>query len=128
MATLIRTSPARKLEAAATRKLVQWTRSTLGFTYREVGVLFGATPRTAQRWTDPKTHAMPSPTHRVRLDEVRELRRLLEQVFATPKDAQVWLRRAVPLLQGRRPIDLIQRGHVDEVNRVLAGLYSGTFA
>lgn len=128
MATLTKIPRAKKLEAEATRKLMLWTRRKLGFTYRDVGVLIGTTSRTAQRWTDPKSHAVPGPKHRARVEELRELRRLLDLVFETPAAGEAWLRREVPLLDGRRPIDLIRRGEIGAVTSVLAGLYTGTFA
>jgi uncharacterized protein (DUF2384 family) len=128
MAAHAKTPLSRKLEAAQTRRLVRWTREELGFTYHEVGTLVGTTTRTAQRWSDPASTIVPGPKHRPRLDAVRELQRLLGLVFATARQRQGWLRGPVPLLDGRRPIDLIRQGNLDEVTQVLAGLHAGSFA
>jgi hypothetical protein len=122
------TSPARRLESAAVAELVGWVRRTLGLTYREIGALAGATTRTAQRWGDPEDLTVPSLEHRPALDHLREMRRLLEAAFPDADTIVAWVHRAVPLLEGRRPIDLVRRGELEPVLGVLAGVYAGAFA
>jgi uncharacterized protein (DUF2384 family) len=121
-------TPARKLEAEANAELVAWARHALGLTYREIAALTGATLRTAQRWGDAADLSRPSAEHRPRLDALRELRRLLGRTFADSAAAATWLHRAVPLLEGARPIDRVRAGDLDAVIAVLAGAHAGAFA
>jgi hypothetical protein len=107
---------------------VGWARRTLGLTYREIGALAGATTRTVQRWGDPDEPTVPSPGHRPTLDHLREMRRLLDAAFPDADALAAWVHREVPLLEGRRPIDLIRRGELEPVLGVLAGAYAGAFA
>src|SRR5437868_4530861 len=100
--------PTRRLEAQAIAELMTWAREALGFTYREIGVLTGATTRTAQRWGDAEDLTRPSAAHRPRLEQLRELKRLLARTFPNDAVALTWLHREVPLLAGTRPIDRIR--------------------
>jgi uncharacterized protein (DUF2384 family) len=120
--------PTRRLEARSIAELVGWIRAYLGLTYSELGSLAGATTRTAQRWGDPRELTIPSGEHRARLEQLRELKRLLSSSFPDETVALEWLHREVPLLQGHRPIDLVRRGELHRVIEVLAGAYAGAFA
>lgn len=120
---------ARRLEARSTAELVGWTRTYLGLRYSELGSLAGATTRTAQRWGDARDLTVPSGEHRAKLEQLRELKRLLATTFPTNKNAALeWLHREVPLLQGQRPIDLIRQGRLRPIIEVLAGAHAGAFA
>jgi uncharacterized protein (DUF2384 family) len=123
------TAPAaRRLEAKSTAELVAWIRAFLGLTYSELGLLAGATTRTAQRWGDAKELTLPSGEHRAKLEQLREFKRLLGSTFPNETVALEWLHRDVPLLQGHRPIDLVRRGELRPVIEVLAGAHAGAFA
>ncbi len=69
------------------------------------------------------------PTDQVRnsLADLRELSILLEEIFLDELDARRWLNKPVPMLNDRRPIDLLRRGMLHEVITVLATYYSGAF-
>jgi uncharacterized protein (DUF2384 family) len=121
-------SAARRLEAKSTAELVAWIRAFLGLTYSELGLLAGATTRTAQRWGAGKELTLPSGEHRAKLEQLRELKRLLGSTFPTETIALEWLHRDVPLLQGHRPIDLVRQGELRPVIEVLAGAHAGAFA
>jgi uncharacterized protein (DUF2384 family) len=121
-------STARRLESQSIAELVAWARTILGLTYREVGEIAGATTRTAQRWGDRETLSIPEGAHRTRLEQLRDLRRLLGSTFADEHVALEWLHRPVPLLEDRRPIDLIRRGELEPIVEVLAGAHAGAFA
>lgn len=123
------TAPAaRRLEAKSTAELVGWIRAYLGLTYSELGSLTGATTRTAQRWGDARDLTVPSGEHRAKLEQLREFKRLLASTFPDESVALEWLHREVPLLQGRRPIDMIRRGKLGPIIEVLAGAHAGAFA
>jgi uncharacterized protein (DUF2384 family) len=119
---------ARRLEAQSTAELVGWIRAYLGLTYSQLGSLTGATTRTAQRWGDPRELTVPSGERRAKLEQLREFKRLLASTFPSDKVALEWLHRDVPLLQGRRPIELVRRGELRPILEVLAGAHAGAFA
>lgn len=81
--------------------------------------------RTVQRYSSGASY----PTRRVRnsIADLRELAILLDEIFADDADALRWLNKSVPVLKGRRPIDLIQRGKLAEVVTVLNTYHSGAF-
>ncbi len=118
---------ARRLEAESTAELIRWMREYLGLTHKQVGTLAGATTRTAQRWADADALTVPSGDRRVKVEQVRDLKRLLASTFPDEQVALQWLHREVPLLGGRRPIDLIKRGDLDPVVEALAGAHAGAF-
>ena len=121
---------ARRLEARSVAEIIGWARAALGLTYRELGALAGATTRTAQRWADADAASLPRGDRRVSIDELRDLRRLLAAAFqgkTGERAALEWLHREVPLLEHRRPIDLIRRGELAPVVEVLAGAHAGAF-
>lgn len=124
----MRATAARRLEAKATAELVDWTRTCLGLKYSELGSVVGVTTRTAQRWGDAKELTVPSGDHRAKFDQLRELKRLLANTFPDEQVALEWLHREVPLLDRRRPIDLIRQGRFQPIIEVLAGAHAGAFA
>ena len=81
--------------------------------------------RTIQRYRSGDSY----PTRRVRngLVDLREISILLDEIFKTPDGAVRWLNTSVPLLKGRRPIDLIQKGKLEEVISALETYESGAF-
>ena len=119
---------ARRLEAQSTAELVGWIRTYLGLRYSELGSLAGATTRTAQRWGDARDFTVPSGEHRAKIEQLRELKRLLASTFPDENVALEWLHREVPLLQGQRPISLIRHGQLRPIIEVLAGAHAGAFA
>ena len=81
--------------------------------------------RTIQRYRSGDSY----PTRRVRngLVDLREISILLGEIFSTQEGAVRWLNTSVPLLKGRRPIDLIQKGKLEEVISALETYESGAF-
>jgi uncharacterized protein (DUF2384 family) len=81
--------------------------------------------RTVQRYSSGDSY----PTRRVRgnIADLREISILLDEIFSDQADAIRWLNTKVPMLKGRRPIDLIQKGRLDEVITALATYQSGAF-
>lgn len=81
--------------------------------------------RTVQRYSSGDSY----PTRRVRnnIADLREISILLDEIFPDEADATRWLNTSVPMLKRRRPIDLIQKGKLDEVITALATYQSGAF-
>jgi uncharacterized protein (DUF2384 family) len=112
-----------KLERETARKTIEDTRGSFGLNYVDIASALDVDRRTLLRYR--KLRNTPVPEVRDRLDILRQIAFLIEELFAKREDGLVWLYEAVPLLQGRRPIDLIRKGKLDEVLSILAGLYSG---
>ena len=66
-------------------------------------------------------------TGRKAIADLQELVLLLREIFPGGKDAQRWLNKAVPVLKGKRPIDLIRNDHLAKVISVLETFHSGAF-
>lgn len=115
-----------RLEKKAAKDIIEAAREAFGLTYTELASALGVDRRTVLRYR--RRASVPSPAVRARMNEAREIRFLLGEVFGDREARWEWLHSSVPLLRGRRPIDLIRQGKLDEVLGVLAGLYSGAYA
>lgn len=115
-----------RLEKKTARETVERAHETLGLPYTELAEALGVDRRTLLRYRK-ESHA-PSPRVRAQLEKLREMRYLLLEIFEDEDAATEWLYSPVPALRGRRSIDLVRRGELDEVIHILAGLYSGSQA
>lgn len=114
------------LQAQLAASAVAWAREILELTYPEIGSALEVNRRTVMRWAQSE-HA-PSLQHLAKLEDLGELRHLLETVFPDREAASEWLHRPVPMLRGRTAMSLIRSGDLREVIGVLAGLEAGAFA
>ena len=114
-----------RLERETARKTIENAHEAFGLNYMELASVLGVDRRTLIRYR--KERSTPSPSVRERMDRLREISHLLDELFETSEAGRVWLYRAVPILGGHRQIDLMRRGELDDVLSVLAGLYSGAF-
>lgn len=111
------------LEKKVAKDTIDQARQIFGLDYVEVASALGVDRRTVFRYRT--NGSVPSPDVRAKLGKMREIAHLLDAVFAS-HDAQLeWLYSPVPLLRGRRPIDLVREGELDEVLSVLAGVQTG---
>lgn len=113
-------------EVRAANQTLDWVHDKLGLDWTEVAGAVGADRRTIYRWR--RGRSGPSAEHRERIEDLRELRFLLETVLPDWDARLEWLYASVPQLRGRTPISLIRLGRLDAVIGVLAGLESGAFA
>lgn len=114
-----------EIEMRATQETIDWARQSLGLNYREIGAVVKAHERTVMRWKARQTLA--SPRHRAKVEDLRELRHLMAEVFRDEERAAVWLRSSVPALRGRTPISFIRAGKVGKVIEILATFHTGAF-
>jgi uncharacterized protein (DUF2384 family) len=114
-----------RLERETARKTIEESRVSFGLNYGDIASALDVTRRMLLRYRKEKN--TPSPKVRERLEALRQISFLLEEIFIDREEALEWLYTPVPLLQGRRPIDLMRRGKLDDVLAVLAGQYSGSF-
>ncbi len=115
-----------RLEKKTARETVERAHETFGLPYTELADALGVDRRTLLRYRK-ESHA-PSPRVRAQLEKVREIRHLLLELFQNEDEAVEWLYSPAPALRGRRSIDLIRGGELDDVIHVLAGLYAGSHA
>jgi hypothetical protein len=113
-------------EVRAANETLDWAREQLSLEWTDVASAVGADRRTIYRWRHGVS--APSPEHRDRIEDLRELRFLLETVFPDAEARVEWLHSSVPLLRGRTPLSIIRGGRLDDVIGVLAGIESGAFA
>jgi uncharacterized protein (DUF2384 family) len=113
----------REMEAA--QETVGWSHDALGLTYEEIGTTIGVSERTLRRWRNGLN--LPHRSQRERLEDLRELRFLLGEVFPKPEDQDEWLRSPSRILRGRTPISFLRQGKVAPVRDALATLESGAF-
>jgi ribosome-binding protein aMBF1 (putative translation factor) len=114
-----------ELERNAGAEAVGWARAELNLAYTEIGHAVEADERTVRRWAGREIS--PRGRHREKLEELRELRHLLNEVFDSPEQADEWLHSSVRAFRGRTPLALIRAGKVQEVNGVLATIESGAY-
>lgn len=117
------TAAVQRLEKKAAEEAIESAHEALGLGYGDLAAALGVDRRTVLRYRQHRT--IPTPRVRARLEKLRELRHLIGEVFAGPDDGLEWLYSPVELLRGRRPIDLVREGALDEVISVLAGLHTG---
>jgi putative toxin-antitoxin system antitoxin component (TIGR02293 family) len=123
--TLMALATVDRLERETAKKTIENARESFGLNYEDLSSALDVTTRMLLRYRKEKN--TPSPKVRDRLEALRQISYLLEEVFTDQEDGLRWLYTPVPLLQGRRPIDLMRKGELDEVLSVLAGQYSGAF-
>jgi putative toxin-antitoxin system antitoxin component (TIGR02293 family) len=114
-----------RLERETARKTIEESHQSFGLNYGDIASALDVTRRMVLRYRKEKN--TPSPKVRDRLEKLRQISHLLEEVFSDRAEALEWLYTPVPFLQGRRPIDLMRKGELEEVLSVLAGHESGAF-
>lgn len=78
----------------------------------DVANITGVSPATVSRWTSGK--AAPHPKTQILISDLRYVVDRLAD-FYTPEEARLWLYSKNPMLDERRPIDLIFDNQADEV-------------
>lgn len=114
---------AEHLEKKTARETVEDAQQSFGLKYVELATTLGVTSRSLLRYRN--LVSVPSRPVQAKLEKVRQIGHLLNEVFDGQNAQMEWLYSLVPLLRGRRPIDLIKQGELNEVLSILAGLYSG---
>lgn len=117
------TATVERLEKKVAKDTVERARQRFGLAYTEVAEALGVDRRTLFRYR--KKLSVPSQRVRVRLEKMREIGYLLDELFEEREEAMEWLYSPVPMLRGRRPVDLVRAGELEDVVSVLAGLHSG---
>ena len=114
-----------QLERQAARQTLDGVIDTFQLDNADLAAALQVARRTIQRYRNEDT--VPARKVRERLARLREISILLEEVFQASEGAITWLYTPVPLLEGRRPIDLMRRGKLDKVITALETYQSGAF-
>jgi Protein of unknown function (DUF2384) len=93
-----------------------------GLTAEEIAVATGVHLRQVQNWA---TGSKPRGATQERLLDLEYLVKQLSEVY-TAEGVTIWLHSRNRLLQGRRPLDLLADGHIDDVLAVVDRLVEGT--
>jgi uncharacterized protein (DUF2384 family) len=95
-----------------------------GVRSREIAQLLETTPQTISRWQTGR--AEPQPDGLQRLLALEWLVEQLAELYS-PDEARLWLFSRHPLLDGRRPADLIAEGHAEDVLALIDQLRDGAY-
>jgi len=90
----------------------------------DVANLLGARPETVSRWNQGK--AFPRPEAQRLLLNLDYIVDQLADLYE-PQEARLWIYSPQKLLRGKTPAELIQRGRIDEVMRVIDQLLEGVY-
>lgn len=112
-----------KLEKQRAHNTIHLAQQTLQLNNAEIASALSVDRRTILRYRN--RDSVPSASTRTKFIKLEEMIYLLKEVFVSDDARLEWLHSSVPLLRGRRPIDLIREGELDEVLSVLSGLLSG---
>jgi uncharacterized protein (DUF2384 family) len=112
-------------EIQAIDETLNWAHDEVGLTYDQIGGILAVSERTLRRWRHEQQ--VPRPRQKERIEDLRELKHVLREVFPEPGARELWLHSPSGLLRGRTPISLLRRGQVSRVASALATLESGAF-
>lgn len=103
-------------------RYIEEARDALGLTYRQIAGAVGADESTLHRWRSGESD--PRAVFLSRLDALRELQNELLDTYH-PEAAREWVRREMPVLDGRRPVDLLMEGKIEPLTRILMRMNLG---
>jgi transcriptional regulator with XRE-family HTH domain len=105
---------------------VEEAHEKLGLTYRQIAGALGADESTLHRWRSGESE--PRAVSLGRMEALHELQTELLDL-ATPESARRWLFSAeLADLDGQRPVDLITRGQIEPLVRILLRMNLGMSA
>jgi transcriptional regulator with XRE-family HTH domain len=110
--------------ANALAERIENIKKTVGISGREVAQLLNTRPETVSRWRVGK--AVPQPKPREDLLHLWWLTVQLAELYH-PKEANLWLFSPNERLNGEHPVDLIQRGEIERVLKVIDQLKDGAY-
>ena len=95
-----------------------------GLKASDVANITGKSPATVSRWTSGQS--VPHPKTQILISDLRYIVELLADLY-TAEETRLWLYSRNPLLEDKRPIDLIFEKKADEVIAVIEQLSEGTY-
>jgi transcriptional regulator with XRE-family HTH domain len=110
--------------ASAVSKIIDDLRDRGGLKGTDVANIAAVSPATVSRWTAGK--ALPHPKTQLLISDLRYVVDRLSE-FYSPEETRIWLYSKHRLLDGQRPIDMINQGQADKVLSVIESLDEGTY-
>lgn len=114
-----------ELVASFVEQTVQWAQTELELSVQEIAQAIGADRKSIKRWRNGL--GAPSPIHRRQLEQLNQIRYLIENSFRSSEARQRWLHTSSPHLKGKTPYATLTEGHIDEVFKILGTLATGAF-
>ena len=109
---------------SAVSRILNHLKDDGGLQGKDIANIVAVSPATVSRWSSGR--ATPDlKTQTV----IAELRYVVDRLadFYTPEETRLWLHASHPMLDGARPIDLINAGRTAEVLAVIEALESGAY-
>lgn len=110
--------------ASAVSKIIHDLRDRGGLKGTDVANIAAVSPATVSRWTAGK--ALPHPKTQLLISDLRYVVDRLSE-FYSPEETRIWLYSKHRLLDGQRPIEMINQGQTDKVLSVIESLDEGTY-
>lgn len=96
---------------------VRGIREKLGLTRAEFARFTGLSERALANWESGES---VSPSSRRRLVEMERLQKGLSRAFGgNPRNVASWLKEPRPTLNGLKPLEVLERGQVDQIWQIL---------
>jgi transcriptional regulator with XRE-family HTH domain len=110
--------------ASAVSKIIDDLRNRGDLKGTDVANIAAVSPATVSRWTAGK--ALPHPKTQLLISDLRYVVDRLSE-FYSPEETRIWLYSKHRLLDGKRPIEMINQGQTDKVLSVIESLDEGTY-
>ena len=110
--------------SSAVAKIIDDLRDRGGLKGTDVANIAAVSPATVSRWNAGK--ALPHPKTQLLISDLRYVVDRLSE-FYSPEETRIWLYSKHRLLDGQRPIDMINQGQADKVLSVIESLDEGTY-
>jgi transcriptional regulator with XRE-family HTH domain len=116
--------PAQLNELTRPVDTVRFVHRDIHLTQKEIARLLGSDERTVRRWLADEDGGNPQQRFARRIDDLRDLVRLLYETLPGEQTAR-WLRARNRLLKSGRPIDLLAQGRYAEVREAAEAYVDG---
>jgi len=110
--------------SSAVAKKLESIREKGAMKHSDVANILGTRPETVSRWNQGR--AYPQASTEKTLLELEFIVDLLSD-FYEPNEARLWLFSPQKLLQGVSPAELIKKGQIDEVRRIVSQLRDAVY-
>jgi putative toxin-antitoxin system antitoxin component (TIGR02293 family) len=105
---------------------LQRAHQSFNLTWRDLADVLSTTERSIYRWKAGASEPAPAVFRRIRA--LVDLLDLLTATFGSADEARAWLATPLPALANRRPLELLRRGRIEEVQEVLGRIAHGVYA
>jgi hypothetical protein len=111
-------------EVSDPKATLDYLRTHVGLSVRELAQVLGADERTVRRWTMPSEQSALQQRFAERIDDLRDLVRLLGSTLPGEQTGR-WLRARNHVLKGGRPLELLADGQYERVRDAAEAFVDG---